>query len=84
MLRDAMESEMDSLTNCLRNTFLGKIPTEAEIGNACGAIADKLSGGNAAKNEAKLALMDILDEALGGKTFFFFRIPMANFCAFFF
>jgi len=57
---------MDSLANCLRNAFLGKIPSEKEIEDVCSMVADKLSGGNAAKHEAKLALMDIIDEALGG------------------
>ena len=65
-LKAAMEDEMNSVTNCLRNTFLNKIPTEEEIKKTCKTLADKLCADHSAKNDAKLALMDVLDEALQG------------------
>ncbi len=66
MLKDAMEEEMNSVTTCLRNTFLNKIPTEEEILKTCNTLAEKLSADTAAKNDVKLALMDLLEEALQG------------------
>ena len=64
-----MEDEMNSVSNCLRNTFLNKIPTAEEIKKTCKTLAEKLCADHSAKNDAKLALMDVLEEALQG-TFF--------------
>ena len=58
---------MNSLANALRNTFLNKIPNEQEIADACAVVADRLAGGTAGANDVKLALMDVLEEALHGK-----------------
>lgn len=67
MFRDAMEEEMNSVTNCLRNTFLNRIPTEEEISSACSTLAEKLRADVNAKNDVKLALMDLLEEAIHGE-----------------
>lgn len=67
MFKEAMEQEMNSVTNCLRNTFLNKIPTEEEIALACSTLAEKLRADVNAKNDVKLALMDLLEEALQGR-----------------
>ena len=61
-----MEDEMNSVANCLRNTFLNKIPSEEEIAMTCHHLAEKLALNNAARNDVKLALMDVLEEALQG------------------
>jgi hypothetical protein len=66
ILKDAMEEEMNNVATCLRNTFLNKIPTAEEILNTCNTLAEKLSAGASAKNDVKLALMDLLEEALQG------------------
>lgn len=65
-LKEAMEEEMDSVATCLRNTFLNKVPTEDEVKQTCRTLAQKLSGNPLTKNDAKLALMDVLDEVLNG------------------
>lgn len=67
LLQSAMEDEMNSVANCLRNTFLNKIPSEEEIAMTCHHLAEKLALNNAARNDVKLALMDVLEEALQGK-----------------
>ena len=64
MLKDAMEEEMNSVTTCLRNTFLNRCPTEEDILRTCNTLAEKLSADINAKNDVKLALMDLLEEAL--------------------
>ena len=61
-----MEEEMNSVTNTLRNTFLSKIPTEEEIKRTCRTLADKMNADHSSKNDVKLALMDLIDEALNG------------------
>lgn len=58
---------MNSVTNSLRNTFMSKIPSQEEISRTCRRLADKLSADGANKNDVKLALMDIIDEALQGQ-----------------
>merc|ERR1719232_1425898 len=63
-LKDAMEEEMNSVTNALRNTFLNRVPTTEEIANSCRALAEKLCADAAARTDVKLALVDVLDEAL--------------------
>merc|ERR1719384_1604425 len=64
MLKDVMEDEMNSVTTCLRNTFLNRFPTEEDILRTCNTLAEKLSADINAKNDVKLALMDLLEEAL--------------------
>ena len=66
-LKAAMEEEMNSVTNALRNTFLNRVPTTEEIANSCKALAEKLCADAAARTDVKLALVDVLDEALQGQ-----------------
>jgi hypothetical protein len=66
-LKAAMEEEMNSVTNALRNTFINRIPTPEEIAQACNTLAEKLAADAAARTDVKLALVDVLDEALQGK-----------------
>merc|ERR1719422_1178234 len=63
-LKAAMEEEMNSMTNALRNTFLNRVPTTEEIASSCRALAEKLCADAAARTDVKLALVDVLDEAL--------------------
>jgi len=63
-LKTAMEEEMNSVTNALRNTFINRVPTTEEIANSCKALAEKLCADAAARTDVKLALVDVLDEAL--------------------
>eukprot|EP00090_Calanus_glacialis_P025317 TRINITY_DN39537_c0_g1_i1.p1 TRINITY_DN39537_c0_g1~~TRINITY_DN39537_c0_g1_i1.p1 ORF type:complete len:1272 (+),score=291.20 TRINITY_DN39537_c0_g1_i1:133-3816(+) len=63
-LKTAMEGEMNSVTNALRNTFINRVPTTEEIANSCKALAEKLCADAAARTDVKLALVDVLDEAL--------------------
>merc|ERR1740128_894839 len=63
-LKAAMEEEMNSVTNALRNTFINRIPTPEEIASTCNTLAEKLSADAAARTDVKLALVDVLDEAL--------------------
>ena len=80
LLRNAVDEEMNSVTNCLRNTFLNKIPTEEEISKTCQTLAEKLSGNATSKNDAKLALMDVIEEALHGtKTASFIQLRVLIF-----
>merc|ERR1711994_1031252 len=62
-LKAAMEEEMNSVTNALRNTFLNRVPTTEEIANSCRALAEKLCADASARTDVKLALVDVLDEA---------------------
>jgi alkylhydroperoxidase/carboxymuconolactone decarboxylase family protein YurZ len=70
-LKAAMEEEMNSVTNALRNTFINRIPTPEEIAHACNTLAEKLAADAAARTDVKLALVDVLDEALQGKLLLF-------------
>jgi len=63
-LKIAMEDEMNSVTNALRNTFINRIPTTEEIASTCRQLAEKLGADAAARTDVKLALVDVLDEAL--------------------
>ena len=54
------------MATSLRNTFMNKIPTVEDIEHTCNALASKLIGDEASRTEAKLALVDVLDEALNG------------------
>ena len=57
---------MNSVTNALRNTFLNRVPTTEEIASSCRALAEKLCADATARTDVKLALVDVLDEALQG------------------
>ena len=70
MLRATLEEEMNSTTNALRQTFMTKIPTQEDIDNTCNDLAEKLAKGDSAKNDVKIALVDILEEALQGEVVF--------------
>ena len=61
-----MDDEINSVTNCLRNTFLNKIPSKEEILKTCDTLAEKLGADTAARNDVRLGLMDVIDEALQG------------------
>ena len=65
-LKTAMEEEMNSVTNALRNTFINRVPTTEEIANSCKALAEKLCADSAARTAVKLVPVDVLDEALQG------------------
>ena len=62
-----MEEEMNSVTNALRNTFINKVPTQEEINHTCNTLAEKLGADAGARTDVKLALVDVLDEALQGE-----------------
>ncbi len=81
LLKEAMEEEMDSVTNCLRNTFLNKVPTEEDLKNTCRTLAEKLTGNDATRSDAKLALMGVLDEVLQGmdEILIFFELSVIAF-----
>ena len=70
-LKEAMEEEMNSMTNALRNTFINKIPTAEEIQKTCSTMAEKLAADQHSKNDVKLALVDVLEEALHGEEMIF-------------
>ena len=46
------------------SAFLNRCPTEEDILRTCNTLAEKLSADINAKNDVKLALMDLLEEAL--------------------
>merc|ERR1719323_1948978 len=64
MLRATLEEEMNSTTNALRQTFMTKIPTQEDIDNTCNELAQKLAKGDSSKNDVKIALVNIPEEAL--------------------
>jgi hypothetical protein len=45
---------------------MNKIAGPEDIQRACGVLAEKLAGDLASNHDAKLALIDLLDEALHG------------------
>ena len=61
-----MEEEVNSVGAALRNTFMNKIPTGEDIRQTCNALASRLILDEASRTECKLALVDLLDEALQG------------------
>ena len=65
-LRTTLEEEMNSTTNALRQTFMTKIPTQEDIDRTCNDLAEKLSLTEASKTDVKIALVDVLEEALQG------------------
>ena len=60
---------MNSTTNALRQTFMTKIPTQEDIDRTCNDLAEKLAMNEASKNDVKIALVDVLEEALQGTVF---------------
>ena len=66
MLRATVEEELNSTTNALRQIFMNKIPTQEDIEATCLDLAEKLCGGEDSKNDVKIALVDVLEEALQG------------------
>ena len=68
-LRETLEAEMNSTTNALRQTFMTKIPTQEDIDRTCNDLAEKLAMNEASKNDVKIALVDVLEEALQGTIF---------------
>ena len=65
-LKAAIDEEMNSVGAALRNTFMNKIPTPEDISATCTALASKLILDEDSRTECKLALVDLLDEALQG------------------
>ena len=65
-LKRAIDEEVNSVGAALRHTFMTKIPTAEDIKQTCNTIAMKLMEGEASQIECKLALVDLLDEALHG------------------
>ena len=59
---------MNSTTNALRMTFMTKIPTQEDIDRTCNDLAEKLGTSEASRNDVKIALVDVLEEALQGQT----------------
>lgn len=41
-LKTAIDDEINSVTNCLRNTFLNRAPTLEDILKTCETLAEKL------------------------------------------
>ena len=67
-LKAAIDEEMNSVGAALRNTFMNKIPTPEDISATCTQLAQRLILDEASRTECKLALVDLLDEALQGKS----------------
>lgn len=65
-LKAAIDEEVNSVGAALRNTFMNKIPTAEDIRQTCNALASRLTLDQASRTECKLALVDLLDEALQG------------------
>merc|ERR1719412_3120898 len=63
-LKAAIDEELNSVSTALRNTFLNKIPTPEDIKQTCTTFASKLMQDEESQIECKLALVDLLDEAL--------------------
>eukprot|EP00096_Caligus_rogercresseyi_P007094 TRINITY_DN2449_c0_g1_i2.p1 TRINITY_DN2449_c0_g1~~TRINITY_DN2449_c0_g1_i2.p1 ORF type:complete len:654 (+),score=142.93 TRINITY_DN2449_c0_g1_i2:291-1964(+) len=63
-LKLAMEEEVNSLVNSLRSVFMCKDPTSEDLREIGNMIATKLNADSSSKNDVKLALIDILDEAI--------------------
>ena len=65
-LKAAIDEEVNSVGAALRNTFMNRIPTPEDIKQTCNALASKLTQDEHSQIECKLALVDLLDEALHG------------------
>ena len=66
-LKACIEEEVNSVSASLRNTFMNKIPTPEDIRQTCSTLASRLILDESSRTECKLALVDLLDEALQGK-----------------
>ncbi len=51
-----------------RNTFLNSIPSAEDISSTCSTLAEKLCADSTSRTDVKLALVDVLDEALQGNS----------------
>lgn len=69
-LKQAMNEELNSTATSLRNTLMNKIAGPEDVERACSHLAEKLAGDLASNHDAKLALIDLLDEALHGWAIF--------------
>lgn len=65
-LKAALDEELNSTSTSLRNTFMNKIATAEDVRRTCEQLAEKLSGDHGSVQDAKIALVDLLDEALHG------------------
>jgi len=63
-LKACIEEEVNSVNASLRNTFMNKIPTPEDIRQTCSTLASRLILDESSRTECKLALVDLLDEAL--------------------
>ena len=63
-----MNEELNSTATSLRNVFFSKVAAPEDVERACGQLAEKLAGDLASNHDAKLALLDLLEEALHGIT----------------
>jgi hypothetical protein len=70
-LKAAMDEELSSTITSLRNTFINKIASPEDVERTCNCLAEKLAGDLASNHDAKLALIDLLDEALHGLFYLF-------------
>ncbi len=57
-----------------RNTFLNSIPSAEDISSTCSTLAEKLCADSTSRTDVKLALVDVLDEALQGELLVFRRV----------
>ena len=65
-----MNEELNSTATSLRNVFFSKVAAPEDVERACGQLAEKLAGDLTSNHDAKLALLDLLEEALHGKDFY--------------
>ena len=77
-LKAAIDEEVNSVGAALRNTFMNRIPTPEDIKQTCSALASKLTQDENSQIECKLALVDLLDEALHGKYKLDQRFPFCH------
>ena len=65
-LKACIDEEINSVGASLRNTFMNKIPTGDDIRQTCATLAGRLILDESSRTECKLALVDLLDEAIQG------------------
>ena len=78
-LKAAIDDEVNSVGAALRNTFMNKIPTPEDIRQTCNALASRLVLDEASRTECKLALVDLLDEALQGTSYIYIIVKTLSF-----
>merc|ERR1712223_1120918 len=69
-LKACIEEEINSVGASLRNTFMNKIPSGDDIRQTCDTLASRLILDESSRTECKLALVDLLDEAIQDVTMF--------------